>query len=55
MLFSSIGLKSDKEPLKNNRNTYLKQIRPDYLTGKRGCKQRHLSMELSGKFRFDVI
>ena len=20
-----------------------------------GCKQRHLSMELSGKFRFDVI
>ena len=20
-----------------------------------GCKQRHLSMELSGKFRFDVV
>ena len=25
------------------------------LASERGCKQRHLSMELSGTFRFDVI
>ena len=45
-----------KNKRKNRTQTKMQKKKTNFQwLSERECKERHLSMELSGKFRFDVI